>query len=207
VQQDEGDKSMFDANTTITIGLRTSEGKRDVTVRWPTDEEWGAHRRRRKLMQRQLGRGVTESEIESGDADAKLYEAIKLNGAPPLSVEESGKIVDTIALCEVLDVRLGTDDAEVDMQTVMGPVTHTLRIPTTAAVKRMQRTVKYLNLPYNRTEIRANLEAPAALWDQCAGRAEGYAGAVPNLHKDVAVRELVKAIELEAAPKNDEGNF
>lgn len=198
---------MFDTTTTFTIGLRTATGKADITVRWPTDEEWSAHRKRRRLLQRQQGRGATETTIESGEADGRLYEAIKLNGAPPLSVEEAGKIIETIGLCEITDVRLGADEAEVDMRTSMGHVMHTVRIPTTAEVKRMQKTVKYLNLPYNVMEIRSNLEAPTALWEACAGRVEGYAGPVPNLHKDIVIREVIKAVEVEAAPANDEANF
>ena len=121
---------MFDTGTTITIGLRTAGGKTDVTVRWPSDEEWAAHRKRRRLLQRQLGRGATETEIETSEADSKLYEAIKLNGAPPLSAAEAGKVVETIALCDVIDVRLNAEDAEVDLQTLMGPVKHTAKIPT-----------------------------------------------------------------------------
>ncbi|MGA7241416.1 MAG: hypothetical protein WBY44_37380 [Bryobacteraceae bacterium] len=72
-------------------------------MRRPTDEEWATHRKRRRLLQRQLGRGATETEIESSDADSRLYEAIKLNGAPPLSPGEASRIVETIALCDVVD--------------------------------------------------------------------------------------------------------
>ena len=198
---------MFDTETTITIGLRTASGKADITVRWPTDEEWAAHRRRRRLLQRQLGRGATETEIESSDADSRLYEAIKLNGAPPLSLAEAGKVVETIATCDVVDVRLGADAAEIDLNTLMGPVTHTVKIPTMDQVKTLQRSTKFITLPYNRQEIRANLDSSAGLWDKCAGQAEGYSGAIPNLHKDVAIRAVINAVDLEAAPKYDESNF
>jgi hypothetical protein len=198
---------MFDANTTITIGLRTAAGKADITVRWPTDEEWGAHRRRRKILQRQLGRGATETEIDSSEADAKLYESIKLNGAPPLSVAEAGRIVDTIATTDVLGVDLHAEDAEVQLNTLMGEVKHTVRIPMMDEVKALQRSTRLISLQYNRSEIRTNLESAAALWDKCGGRAEGYAGAVPNIHKDVAIRAVIAAIEQEALPKYDEANF
>jgi hypothetical protein len=198
---------MFDTNTSITIGLRTAHGKTDITVRWPSDEEWGAHRKRRKIMQRQLGRGATETEIETGEADAKLYDAIKLNGAPPLSVAEATRIVDTIATCDVLNVDLHAEDAEVQLQTLMGEVKHTVRIPTMDQVRTLQRSTRLITLPYNRQEIKTNLETSTLLWDQCAGRTEGYTGPVPNIHKDVAIRAVVAAIDQEAAPKYDESNF
>lgn len=199
---------MFDSNTTLTVGpLFTRAGKMDVTVRWPTDEEWSAHRRRRRIMQRQLGRGQTETEIESGEADSKLYEAIKLNGAPALSAGEASMVVDAIATCNVLGVDLHTEDAEVQMQTAMGEVAHTVRIPTMDQVRALQRSTRLISLPYNRQEIRTSLDAAVALWDQCSGSGTGYASAVPNLHKDTAIRAVIQAIEQEAMPKYDEGNF
>jgi hypothetical protein len=198
---------MFDATTTFTLGLRTSAGKTDVTVRWPTDEEWSAHRKRRKILQHQIGRGRSEVQVETGEGDGKLYEAIKLNGAPPLTEAEAKHIVDTIGLCDVVGVDLRADDAEVEMQTVMGPVKHVTRIPNMDQMRALTRAQRLINLPYNRQEIRTTLESSAALWDDCHGRGEGYVGAVPNLHKDVAIRAVISAIEQEAAPQYDEGNF
>lgn len=198
---------MFDANTTITIGLRTTHGKTDITVRWPSDEEWSAHRKRRRIVQRTLGRGATETEVDTTEADAKLYDAIKQNGAPPLSVGEANRIIDAISTCDVLGVDLHAEDAEVQLNTVMGEVKHTVRIPTMDEVRTLQRSTRLITLPYNRSEIRTNLDSSAALWDKCGGHAEGYAGAIPNLHKDVAIRAVISAIEQEAMPQNDEANF
>ena len=198
---------MFDSNTTITIGLRTSTGKTDVTVRWPSDEEWASHRKRRKITQIQLGRGQAETQIETGEADAKLYEAIKLNGAPPLSVAEASRVVDTISTCDVTGVELRAEDAEVQMNTMMGETKHIIRIPTMDEVRNFQRTTRLITLPYNRQEIRTSIESAAALWDKCGGKGDGYAGAVPNVHKDIAVRAVIQAVEQEAMPKYDESNF
>jgi hypothetical protein len=64
-----------------------------------------------------------------------------------------------------------------------------------------------ITLPNNLSQFRPSLEAAAALWDQCTGRAEGYTGPVPNVHKDVAIRAVVSAIEQEAMPSHDESNF
>jgi hypothetical protein len=198
---------MFDSTATITFPLRTSAGKIDVTVRWPTDEEWGAHRKRRRILQRQLGRGATETEIDSGEADLKLFDAIKQNGAPPLSIGEANRVIDTIASCTVLDVQLGAEDAEVQLSTFQGEVKHTVRIPTMDEVRLLQRSTRLISLPYNQQEIRTNLQASAALWDKCGGAAEGYTGPTPSIHKDVAIRAVISAIEQEAFPQYDESNF
>jgi len=199
---------MFDPNTTITIGLRTAAGKTDITVRWPTDEEWGVHRRRRKILRRNLGRGVSEDEIDNSEGDTKLYEAIKLNGAPQLTVAEATRIVETISTCDVLGVDLHAEDAEIRLNTLLwGEFRHTIRIPTTDEVRSLQRATKVLTHPYNVQEIRTNLESSAALWDKCGGRGDGYLGAVPNIHKDVSIRAVIAAIDQEVLPKYDETNF
>jgi hypothetical protein len=198
---------MFNTDSTITIGLRTSTGKADITVRWPNDEEWGLHRKRRKIMQVQLGRGQTETQVETGDADAKLYDAIKLNGAPAITQAEATSIIQTIATCDVIDVELGAETADVTMNTLMGETRHVVRIPTMDEVRTLQRSTRLISLPYNRQEIRTNLDAAATLWDKCEGKSESYEGAVPAVHKDAAIRAVIAAIEQEAMPKYDESNF
>jgi hypothetical protein len=198
---------MFDTNTTYTIPLRLATGKTDITVRWPTDEEWFLHRKRRRILQRQMGRGAHTTELDDSAADPQLYEAIKLNGAPPLTPAEANFIVSTISTCNILGVELHADDAEVKLETATGPVTHTLRIPSMDQVRKLENATQLISLPYNLQQFRPSLEASANLWDQCSGRVEGYVGAVPNIHKDVAIRNVITALQQEAAPKYDEGNF
>lgn len=199
---------MFDTNNlTLTVPIRTAHGKAEITVRWPTDEEWAQHRKRRRILQRQLGRGATETEIDTNEADAKLYEVIKQNGAPQLSTGEINYVIEQVSDCNVLNVELHAEDAEVQLSVPMNEVKHTVRIPTMDEIRTLQRSTRLITLPYNRQEIRTNLESSAALWDKCGGHAEGYSGPVPNLHKDAAIRAVIQAIEREAMPQNDESNF
>lgn len=199
---------MFDLNTTITFPIRTTHGLTDVTIRWPTDEEWLVHRKHRRLTQRQLGRGNTLNDLEPGDSDLKLYETIKLNGAPPLTLGEAERVIQTIGRCDVTDVELGSEEAEVSLGILTGPVKHILRIPTMDEIKTLQKTTKYVSLPYNVTEIRPSLEAAARLWDTCKGRSDGYAnGIVPNVHKDAVIKAVIEAIEAELRAPYDEANF
>lgn len=199
----------FDTTSNIVIqDLRVAGvGKTQITVRWPTDEEWATHRKRSKLLMRQMGRSNSEMETDTSAADAKLYEAIKLNGAVPLSIGESTAVIKIIAECEVRGVTLGADDAEVQLQILTGRVKHTVRIPTMDEVRKLQRTTKYINMQYGAQQVQTNMDAAAALWDACSGRAEGYVGAVPNLHKDKVIRAVIEEIENEMRPQHDETNF
>jgi hypothetical protein len=199
---------MFDTTSTITVGLRVDGvGKTDIVVRWPNDEEWATHRRRSKVVLRGLGRGASQVETDSGAADSKLYEVIKLDGAPPLSMGEAETIIKIIGKCDVTRVDLGADEAEAELQILTGLVKHTVHIPTMDAIRKYQKTTHYIHLPYNCQEVRSSLDAAAALWDACGGKADGYAGAVPNIHKDAVIRKVIDEIEQEAMPAYDEGNF
>jgi len=74
---------MFDAKQPITIHLRTPEGVKPVRVRFPTDEEWIDRQKKRKVIVKQLGRGVSETTIpDSAEADAALLAKIRLRGQP-----------------------------------------------------------------------------------------------------------------------------
>ena len=176
-------------------------------MRWPADDEWAAHRKRSKLLMRQLGRGASEVDNDTSAADLKLYETIKLNGAPPLSQGEATSIIRAIGKAEVVDCRLGADEAEAELQILTGRVHHTVRIPTMDEVRKLNKTTKYITLQYNSQEVRTSVEAGAALYDACGGKADGYAGSVPNIHKDAVIRQVIIEIEQEAQPNNDEGNF
>src|SRR5262245_9909148 len=165
------------------------------------------HRKRSKLLMRQMGRGASEMDNDTSAADAKLYEAIKLNGAPPLSVGEATTIVQAIGKCDVIRVELGADEAEAELRILTGLVKHTIRIPTMDEVRNLQRTTRYISLPYNLQECRTSMEAAAALLDACNGRADGYAGAVPGLHKDAVIRQIIQEIERETAANYDPENF
>ena len=68
--------AVFDAKRPITINLRAPGGVKTVRVRFPSDEEWIGRQRRRKVLVKQLGRGVSETTVaNSEDVDAELLGA------------------------------------------------------------------------------------------------------------------------------------
>ena len=58
---------MFDATRPITINLRTPGGVKTVRVRFPSDDEWIARQRRRKVLVKQLGREISETTVDNGE--------------------------------------------------------------------------------------------------------------------------------------------
>jgi hypothetical protein len=200
---------MFDKNAEIHVTARTASGKTSLLLRWPADEEWGERARLRKILIKRSGRGITETVIEPNtDADLKLYDAIKQNGAPPLSPAEASRVLDVLALCDVRDVKLFADDATVELGILGGEVEHRLKLPTAEQVLALRKKAsKVRDLPYNTQELRILMEPGAKLWDTCEGQSDGYPGGVPALHKDIALRAVIDALDRELAQGVDEADF
>ena len=196
----------FDTNTEIGIKIRRREGEQLAVVRWPTDEEWAERMKGWRITIHRLGRGVSETDVESGAADLALYQKIRTPDSPDLAPEEASKVIGDIGRCDIDDVLLGMDTATVEM-TVYGKQTvkHILRIPTTAEVTQFKRgSSRVMDMPHNRQQIRTNLLAGAKLWEACHESHEGYVNGVPVMHQDAAIRAVLDKCETAAEAGKDE---
>lgn len=190
---------MFDANQTIAMNLRTPEGLKTVRVRFPTDEEWIERQKKRKVIVKQLGRGVSETTIpDSAEADAALLAKIRVveENAPEVDAFEASRMIEQLSLAEVDDVAQEGDGFRVTMRVLGGTVSHVLRMPSAKDVFEYRRGfARVLDLPYNRQELIINLAPAAALFKKLIDSSEGYAGDVPIIHQAVAVKAVIDALD------------
>ena len=97
--------AVFDAARPIAINLRGPGGLKTVRVRFPTDEEWTERQRRRKVVIKQLGRGISETIVGNGEeVDAALVAKIRSDPAPEIDAFEAVKVVEQLSAAEVDDV-------------------------------------------------------------------------------------------------------
>jgi hypothetical protein len=145
---------MFDAKQPITIHLRTPEGVKPVRVRFPTDEEWTDRQKKRKVIVKQLGRGVSETTIpESAEPDAALLARIRVPEENALEVDafEASRVIEQLSQADVDDVVQVGDGFRVKMRVLGGTVSHVLRMPSAKDVFDYRRSfARVLDLPYNR---------------------------------------------------------
>jgi hypothetical protein len=190
---------MFDANQTIAMNLRTPEGLKSVRVRFPTDEEWIERQKKRKVIVKQLGRGVSETTIpDSAEADAALLAKIRVSeeNAPDVDAFEASRIIEQLSQAEVDDVVPEGDGFRVTMRVLGGTVTHVLRMPSAKDMFEYRRGfARVLDLPYNRQELIINLAPAAALFKKLIESSEGYAGEIPIIHQAVAVKAAIDALD------------
>ncbi len=190
---------MFDAKQPITIHLRTPDGVKPVRVRFPTDEEWIERQKKRKVIVKQLGRGVSETTIpDLAEADAALLARIRVQeeNAPEVDAFEASRIIEQLSQADVDDgVQVG-DGFRVTLRVLGGTVSLVLRMPSAKDVFEYRRGfARVLDLPYNRQELIINLAPAAALFNKLLESSEGYAGDVPIIHQAVAVKAAIDALD------------
>ena len=190
---------VFDASRPVTMNLRTPEGVKTIRVRFPTDEEWIERQRKRKVIVKQLGRGVSETTIpDSQDIDAALLSKIRVpeDGGPVVDPFEASRVIEQLSQAEVDDVASIGDRFRVTLRVLGGAVTHELRMPSAKDVFEYRRGfARVLDLPYNRQELVINLAPAAALFKRLLQSSEGYAGDVPIIHQAVAVKAAIDALD------------
>jgi len=188
---------MFDSQKEIHVQLRSAEGARTVKVRFPTDEEWIERQRRRKIIIKQLGRGVSETTIPNAEeVDAALFRKIRIDEGEEVDAYEASRIIEQLSQAEVDDVVAEAGAFRVVLRVPGGTTVHLLRMPSAKDVIEYRRNfARILDLPFNRQELTVNLAAAAELYRKLCQSTEGYAGTVPIIHQAVAVKAAIDALE------------
>ncbi len=97
------DSCVFDASRPIAINLRTPDGAKTVRVRFPSDDEWTARQRRRKVIVKNLGRGMSETTVAGGEeVEAALVAKIRVEEENPVEIDpfEATRIVEQLSQAE-----------------------------------------------------------------------------------------------------------
>jgi hypothetical protein len=189
--------TVFDSTRPIALQLRTPTGVKPVRVRFPSDEEWTERQRRRKVVIKQLGRGVSETIIGNAeDADAALLARIRDGEGPEIDPFEASRVIEQLSQADVDDVVQEGDAFRVTLRVLGGTVTHLLKMPSAKDVFDYRRGfARVLDLPYNRQELIINLAPAATLFKKLLQSSEGYAGDVPVIHQAVAVKAAIDALD------------
>ena len=191
--------AVFDASRPVTVNLRTPDGVKTIRVRFPTDEEWIDRQRKRKVIVKQLGRGVSETTIpDAQDVDGALLAKIRVgeDEGPVIDPFEASRVIEQLSQAEVDDVASMGDGFRVTLRVLGGTVTHELRMPSAKDVFEYRRGfARVLDLPYNRQELVINLAPAATLFKKLIQSSEGYAGDVPIIHQAVAVKAAIDALD------------
>src|SRR4051812_47157216 len=124
---------MFDSKAEIGLTIQGEQPKK-VVVTFPTDDQFIAWRRKKKVVQKDLGRRSFQIEMSKPEAcDLALVNAIRIDKeGPTIDDAEAVHIINRLSACEVPTRPDREGSAYVIAMKVMGRVntSHTLRIPS-----------------------------------------------------------------------------
>jgi len=194
---------MFDSQMKVKTAIRRSHGPETITVKFPDDEQWADWFRRRKVISTSHARGQTKLDIDTGEADLRLYEQIREPGSADLVAAEATEVVERIALREVAGGQVDADKVTVDLRVFPDQITtHRVRIPTTEEAGSLKRSTDVINLRFGQQQFKQSIHPSVKLYDACQISTENYANGVPAIHKDEVIRAALQLIEDEAAQGN-----
>ncbi|MBI4904396.1 MAG: hypothetical protein HY820_12215 [Acidobacteria bacterium] len=190
---------VFDATVPVALQLRTPSGVKTVRVRFPSDDQWAERQRRRKVIIKNLGRGISETIVPNAeDVDAALLSKIRIEEETPADVDpfEAVKCIEQLAQAEVDDVVHVGDAFRVTTRVLGGTTVHLLRMPSAKDVFEYRRAfARVLDLPFNKQELTINLHASGDLYKKLRQATEGYASEAPIIHQAVAVKAAIDALD------------
>lgn len=203
---------VFDAERPVRLKLLTEEAtKREIMVRFPTDDELVAWQRSRRLLVKHLGRGVSETTVPNAEEkDLALFEKIATDDAQ-VDPFEANQIVKDLTQNDVDDVTKIPGGYRIALRVPGGITTHDVRVPTAKERFRYQRDfARALDVRHGRQELTLNLLAGAALYDAIVKASEGYEGRVPVNHKTAVAKAAIEEAEAATAgdvSEDDDENF
>ena len=199
---------VFDATRPIAINLRTPGGVKTVRVRFPSDDEWIERQRRRKVVIKQLGRGISETIVGNGEeVDAALITKVRSDPAPEIDAFEAAKVIEQLSTAEVDDVVAEGDSFRVTTRVLGGTTVHILKMPSAKDVFDYRRGfARVLDLPFGKQELTIIITPAGALYKKLVISSVGYAGDVPIIHQAIAVKAAIDAMDNAFAEDRD-ANF
>lgn len=200
---------MFDSKAEIGLTIQGEQPKK-VIVRLPTDSEFIGWRRKKKVVQKDLGRRKFQMEQSKPEpCDMALVNAIRIDkDGPAIDDSEAVHIIGRLTECEVPNRPDREGSAYVIKMKVMRKLatSHTLRIPSVKEQMDYERMRSSVIFGQYGQEIRMNFQAAADLYDKLKVAVDGYKSDVPVFHKAEAVNVLLQELrdEQEETPDSDD---
>lgn len=193
---------MFDTKQAIEVSVMHPDGDKTVIVRWPTDEEWIAASKSKKIVFSAAGRGETRTEVEGHeDAAASLLEKIRQSG-DELDAAEALYVVERITQTRIDDAIRDGAHIVIAMRVPGADTRHTFRVPSIGELRNYRRNASnLLSAKRGKQIIRVNLQADADLYDKLIVSSEGYVNQVPIAHKNSAIAEMLTALDEANSPE------
>lgn len=188
-------QAKFDSGREVELRFRGEHGMKTLLLRFPEDNDWFEHSRKRRIVSKKVGRGQ-ETTVDSERADVDLINKVQV-GEQQFDAAEATYAAGELAKAEIVEVRHGDNAAEVTLRVLGGVETkHTIRYPSKAAVMQYRRQAgRLIDMPHGTQHMTIFLEPSAEMYDRYVESNEGYVAAVPAIHKSAAFSAALETPE------------
>ena len=190
---------VFDAAKQIKIRLNTPEGAKEVELRFPSDEELCERQRKRKVISKNLGRGMSQSKVPNAEViEGEFLRKLRVDkNAVEIDDYEATFIVDQILEANVDDIQPEADGYRVFLRVPGGVVTeHLTKMPTAKQIVQYGRKfIEFLDGPLGQRIMTVNLAASGELYAEIHKESKGYAGTIPIHHKAEVIKAANEAVK------------
>lgn len=200
---------MFDVTHEIEITIY-SGGPKSCTVVFPADADWKRRAKRIRIKQESAGGGRTKASVIGAEPAAlDMFSKIRRDSGEAFDAAEAIAVIDRLEYCDLAysedgepSVQIGGDRITVRMGALkhrggarFGDLVHVLRHPTMKQTREYKLgCVDLLAAQRGSSEMTQPLEPGESLYDALVIGSEGYGGAVPVIHKDFVVTQVLEAI-------------
>lgn len=179
----------------VTTRIPRPSGSIEVHLRWPTDEEWIQRQKSRRIIQKNLRMGATETDVLGGDdADAALFEKVRIE-SDGVSPAEASLVLNQMSSSDVIDCQyLGTEFKVKLLLAGSREIEIGLTMPTADQVQKYRRSLaRVIDLPYGKQEIRMNATAASDLFNTLVtSKADS---ALPVVFKSPAISAIIAELD------------
>ena len=164
-----------------------------LEVKFPTDEQWKARQKQRRIIVRSLGRGQSQTEVSGGeDFDLALLGEIS-GGADGVDAAEAALILNQLQWTNVDDVVRQDGGFLVTLRSSWGSIVEYLLVGLTAKQVAAYRraSVTLIDLPHGQQQIKTNMQPAADLFDALCPAHKG----IPIVHKVPVVSAVVGELD------------
>jgi len=202
---------MFDVTREIEINIY-SGGNKKCVVAWPADSDWKRRANKVRIKQEAAGRDKSKSSVIGAEPAAlEMFEKVRRDTGAEAAEFDAAEALTVIDRLEYCELEAGDDgNPAVDMhgdritvrigallhrgKPLFSDLVHVLRHPSLKQLREYKLSCIDMHSVRRGTEMTQPLAPGEALYDALVERHEGYAGAVPVVHKDFVITNIVEAV-------------
>lgn len=189
--------NLFDQTRPIQIKLQTPEGVKTIDLRFPTDDELGDRQRRRKIIIKSIGRGMTETTVlDSEEIDAELVKKIRSSEDPEIDPYEATQVINQLIEAEVDEVEREGGGYRVFLRVPGARTEHVVKMPSAKEIIKYRRKAnRVIDLRHNKQQLVIDPTPAIKLYDSLKVDVQGYEGEIPSIHKAAVINAAIEEME------------